>query len=284
MRHQLKRGLLWTLYAGLMVVAFLLLTFPYDQLQARILAEVSRNTGWTIAAGQWSLSWPAGLEWRDVSVVAPGAPQVRLDRVRVSLVPASVLQKHPSVTARIESGEGPEETRGYVIGHGTLRAWSKKPVLVRVTGTAERFDVGRLGLPGMKRGLLKGEFDQRWNEAGEGKWQLEFTDMQLESIPVGPAVLPLVRFSNLKARAQCRDSLCQIESFSGTGPDGTLSATGTLGPRNPAVASELAVAVTLTVSQEFAQRAAANGMAMALPGTPLSINLKGPVSNLQLGL
>ena len=283
MRNRIKRGLLWSLYACLMVVAFLLLTFPYDQLQARILAEVSRATGWTIVAEHWGLSWPAGLEWRDVSVAGPGAPQVRVDRIRVSLVPASVFQRHPSVTARIESGEGPEGSRGYMIGRGTLRGWSQ-PVLVRVTGTAERFDVGRLGLPGMKRGLLKGEFDQRWNETGEGKWQLEFTDMQLESIPVGPAVLPLVRFSNLKARAQCREGLCQIESFLGTGPDGTLSATGTLGPRNPALKSEVAVAVTLTVSQEFAQRSAASGMALALPGTPLSVNLKGPVSNLQLGL
>jgi len=42
--------------------------------------------------------------------------------------------------------------------------------------------------------------------------------------------------------------------------------------------------VTLTVSQEFAQRSAASGMALALPGTPLSVNLKGPVSNLQLAL
>ena len=283
MRNRLKRGLLWSVYACLMVVGFLLLTFPYDQLQARILAEASRSTGWTITAQHWGLFWPAGLEWRDVSVAAPGASQVRLDRVRLSLVPASVFQKRPSVTARIESGEGPEGSRGYMIGRGTLRGWSR-PTLVRVTGTAERFDVGKLGLPGMKRGLLKGEFDQAWNEAGEGKWQLEFTDMQLESLPIGPAVLPLVRFSNLKARAQCREGLCQIESFSGNGPDGTLSATGTLGPRNPALTSELAVAVTLTVTQEFAQRAAANGMALALPGTPFSVNLKGPVSNLQLGL
>ena len=283
MRTRLRIGLAWALYAGLMVATFVFLTFPYDQLQARVLAELSRTSGWTIAAEQWSLAWPLGLEWRDVSLTPPESPRVRVDRISLSLSPASVLQGRPSVTARVESGENSDSGRGYVAGRGTLRAWSQ-PVLVRLTGTAERFDVGRLGLPGMKRGLLKGEFDQRWNESGEGKWQMEFTDVQLESVPVGPAVLPLVRFSSLKGRAQCREGLCQVESFSGTGPDGTLSGNGTLGPRNPAVQSQLALTVTVTVSPEFAQRASANGMTLLSPGLPLTVNLKGPVSNLQLAL
>jgi len=284
MRTRFKTGLIWALYAGLMVVVFVLLTFPYEQLQARVLAELSRTSGWTIAAEQWALAWPLGLEWRDVNLTAPGSSRVRVDRVKLSLLPISVLQGRPSVTARVESGEGPEGGRGYVTGRGTLRGWSR-PVLVRLTGTAERFDVGRLGLPGMKRGLLKGEFDQRWNESGEGQWQMEFTDVQLESVPVGPSIVPLVRFSSLKGRVQCREGLCRIESFSGAGPDGTLSGSGTLGPRrNPAVQSELALSVTVTVSPEFAQRASANGMALASPGLSLTVNLRGPVSNLQLAL
>lgn len=283
MRIRLKTVLLWTLYAGLMVPIFVLLTFPYEQLQARLLAELSRISGWTIAAERWSLAWPLGLEWRDVSLTPPGSFPVRVDRVRLSLLPASVLQGRPSIAARIESGEGPDGGRGYVMGQGTLRGWSQ-PVLVRVTGTAERFDVGRLGLPGMKRGLLKGEFDQRWNESGEGKWQIEFTDVQLESIPLGPAVVPLVRFSNLKGRAFCREGLCQVESFYGTGPDGTLSGNGTLGPRIPALQSQVTMSVVLTASPEFAQRTSVNGMTLVSPGLPVTVNLKGPVSNLQLAL
>jgi len=283
MGSRLKRGLIWALYTGAMLVVFALLTFPYEQLQTRVLAELSRTSGWTIGAEKWALAWPFGLEWQGVNLSSPGSPSVKVDRVKLALVPSSLLQRHPSVMARVESGEGPEEGRGYLTGRGTLQGWSR-PILDRLTGTAERFDLGKLGLPGMKRGLLKGDFDQHLNGSGEGQWQVEFTDLQLESVPVGPAVVPLIRFASLKGRAQCREKLCRIESFTGTGPDGTLSGSGTLGPRQPAVQSELALAVTVTISPEFAQRAATNGMPFASPGLSLTVNLRGPVSNLQLAL
>lgn len=283
MGTRLKTAIIWTLYAGVMVVVFVLLTFPYEQFQARVLAELSRASGWSIVAEQWAPVWPFGLEWRGVNLAAPSSPPVRVDRVRVGLLPSSMLKRNPTVMARVESGDGPEGGRGYVTALGTLRGWSR-PVIVRMKGTAERFDVGKLGLPGMKHGLLKGEFDQQWNEAGEGQWQMELTDLQLESIPVGQAVVPLVRFSSLKGKVQCREQLCRIESFSGTGPDGTLSGSGTLGPRQPAVQSELTLAVTVTISSEFAQRASASGMPFAAAGLPLTVNLRGPVSNLQLAL
>jgi type II secretion system protein N len=283
MKTRLKTSMFMTLYVLLMVIVFLLVTFPYDKLQARILSDVSRMTGWTIVADKWTLAWPIGLEWRDVSLAA-GSSRAHLDRVLVTLRPASLLQGRPTFVGRIENGEGsPNGTPGYVMGSGTFRSWSQ-PALIRLTGMADRFDLGKLGLPIMKRGLLKGEFDQRWTEAGEGHWQVEFTDLQLETVPIGPATLPSLRFANLKGRAQCHEGLCRIESLAGTGPDGSLSASGTLGPRTPPVLSELALSLSVTVSPEFAQRASSSGMALAVPGLSLNVNLKGPVSNLQLAL
>lgn len=283
MKTRLKTSMLMTAYVLVMVGVFVLVTFPYDKLQARILSDLSRMSGWTIAAGKWTLAWPIGLEWHDVSLIS-GSSRAHLDRVLVTLRPVSLLQGHPTFVGRIENGEGsPNGSPGYVTGSGTFRSWSQ-PALMRLTGMADRFDIGKLGLPIMKRGLLKGEFDQRWNETGDGLWQVELTDVQLETVPIGPTTVPLVRFANLKGRVQCHEGLCRIESLAGAGPDGSLSASGTLGPRTPPVLSELALSLSVTVSPEFAQRASSSGMALAVPGLSLNVNLKGPVSNLQLAL
>jgi hypothetical protein len=54
--------------------------------------------------------------------------------------------------------------------------------------------------------------------------------------------------------------------------------------RNPLPQSDLTLSLTLIASAEFAQRASAAGFALASPGLPVNITLKGPVANLQLAL
>lgn len=293
-RKQIKSFMGWTLCGVALVMIFLVVTFPYDQLQARVLAELSRSSGLVMIADQWSLAWPLGLEWRELGLTGTDLPRVLVDRLQLSLLPGSLLEGRPSLAGRAEVGGGSAGQRGQVVSRATLSSWSR-PALSHLTGTIERLDLGKLGVPTLKRGLLRADFDQQWRalpgssgagqlQPADGQWQIELTEVQLESVPLGPAVLPSVGLASLKGRLLCRDGTCRIEMLEGRGPDGTLKGTGTLVIRHPLTQSDLTLSVTLIASPEFAQRASATGFALASPGLPVNITLKGPVANLQLAL
>jgi len=284
----------WTLCGVALVIVCVLATFPYEQLQARVLAELSRGSGLAVSAAQWSLAWPLGLEWRELALTGPHGPRLQVARLLISLLPGSLLEGRPSVAVKAEISGGANGPRGQLTSRGILRSWSR-PALVHLTGTLEQVDLGRLGVPALKRGLLRVELDQRWREpegpvsAGhvrptDGRWQVEVAEVQLEAVPLGPVTLPSVGLSTLKGRLECREAACRVELLEGRGPDGTLNGSGTLVLRTPLPQSELTLSVTIVVSPEFALRASAAGFALASPGLPINVTLKGPVSNLQLAL
>jgi type II secretion system protein N len=284
----------WALYCVALVILFLLLTFPYEQLQARVLAEMSRASGLTVNAAQWSLTWPAGLEWRDLVLTGNNIPPLQVARLLLSFRPGSLLEGRPAVTGKAEIRGDATEQRGRVTGRGTLWSWSR-PALSHLTATAERVDLGALKIPSLKRGLLRVELEQRWGEPvgplgaapsrpTDGRWQVEVTDVQLEQVPLGPAVVPSVGLSTLKGRLQCSEATCRIEMLEGRGPDGTLNGGGTLLIRSPLQRSEITLSVTIVASPEFAQRAAAAGFALVSPSQPMNVTVKGPISNLQVTL
>lgn len=293
-RGRLKAAIGWVLYAGAMLAVFLVITFPFDQLQARVLAELSRSSGLRISAERWSLAWPAGLAWHEVGLAGPDLPRVHLERFELSLLLASLLEGRPGVEGKADVGGGAGAQHGRILSRVTLTSWSQ-PVLARVAGTAERVDLAKLGVPSFKRGVLRAEFAQQWAGApdpasgslapsGEGQAQVELTGVALDSLPIGPVTIPSVEFSRLTVRLQCREASCRIEGLEGQGPDGTVSGTGMLALRSPLGASELTLALTVTVSPDFVRRALPAGFALASPGIPLKLTLLGPLSKLRVTL
>lgn len=286
----------WALYCLALVLLFFLLTFPYEQLQARALAELSRASGLAVTAEQWSLAWPAAIEWRNVVLSGPDMPRLQLGRLWLSLRPGSLLEGRPTVAAKAELRGGGSEPAGRLTGQGTLWGWAK-PGLSHLAATVERVDVGELKLPAVKRGVLRAEIDQRWSKpagpAGletvqplpsEGRWQVEVTDVQLEPVPIGPMVVPSAGLATLKGRLHCSEMTCRIEALEGRGPDGTVNGGGTLLLRAPLRQSELTLSVAIVMSSEYAQRAVAGGFSLATPGVPMNLTLRGPLSNLQVAL
>jgi type II secretion system protein N len=284
----------WALYCLALVVLFFLLTFPYEQLQARVLAELSRASGVAVTAERWSLAWPAGIEWRNVVLTGPDIPRLQLGRFLLSLRPGSLLEGRPILAAKAELRGSGSEPAGRLTGKGTLRSWSR-PALSHLTASVERVDLRELKLPALSRGLLRVEVDQQWTKpAGpvggasvqptDGRWLVEVTDVQLEPVPVGPVVVPSVGLSSLTGRLRCSEVTCRIETLEGHGSDGTLNGGGTLLLRSPLPQSELTLSVAVVMSPEYAQRAAVAGLALATPNVPINVTLRGPILNLQVAL
>jgi type II secretion system protein N len=279
----------WLLYAASMVVVFFMITFPYDQLQARLLADVSRRTGLEIMAEGWQLAWPVGFVWNGVSLIAPGWPRLGADRVQVTVEPLSLLKGRPILEGTAKLSSGPDGQGGLIKGRLALDSWSFGGP-AHVNGSIERLALAGLAVPMVRQGTMQAEFDQRWRDpssavgilGGEGTWQVEAEGLVLEQVPMGPLLLPSLTASRLKGRLKCKDGACRIETLQGEGPDGTISGEGMLTLKAPLSESALMLSLSVTIAEALKQRFPAAGLVPVSPGTPLKVTLTGPLSRLQI--
>ncbi len=285
---QIKRSAGWTVALGGLVTFFLLITFPYDALQARILAEVSGLTGTDITANQWEINWPFSLVWRGVSLVAGEDMRMRMDELRVTFDAASVLTGRLAANM-VASLYGDAPSGG---GHATIRvtmdSWSGTGPL-SVSGRIEHLPLSVLNLPAVRHGHLNVDFTQRWegtSSAGgaavlEGTWTIDVADVLIEQIVSGQMRLPPITLAHAKMTVQCRAAVCQIQELTGDGTDGFVHGDGQVTLRRPFRNSTLALSVSVTPSPAFAQRATALGLPLAAAGIPMRVSVEGSIAHPQ---
>ena len=80
-----KGPLGWGLASVACFIIFLLLTFPYGPLQNRLLTELNRASGWEVRAGDWSVGFPAAIEWRDLVFAGPASEAIPVEAVRATV-------------------------------------------------------------------------------------------------------------------------------------------------------------------------------------------------------
>ncbi len=285
-----RAALGWALYTIAALGVFLALTFPYAQLQARLLDEMARSTGLEVRADRWEPLLPLGIAWRDVSATAPGLPRFGADLVSVHTELWSLVQG-PAILHGQMRIQGPQGAGGLITGRLALDRRSPQGP-GRLTGSVEQLHLPALSLPLIKQGTLRGTFDQRWTQLaspseflrGQGDWQAEVSGLDLEQVPIGPLTLPSVTFTNLKARLHCQDGTCRIEGLQGDGPDGTVSGEGVLTVREPLSDSRLILSLSLTVAETYKRRVPVAALIQGPPGAPVKVTLTGPLTRLQATL
>lgn len=285
-----RAALGWALYTIAALGVFLALTFPYAQLQARLLDEVARGTGLEVRADRWEPVWPLGIAWSDVSATAPGLPRFGADLVSVHTEIWSLVQGPAILHGQIRL-PGPQGAGGLITGRLLLNRWSPQGP-GRLTGSVEQLNLPALSLPLIKQGTLRGTFDQRWTQLaspseflrGQGDWQAEVKGLDLEHVPIGPLTLPSVTFTSLKARLQCQDGTCRIEGLQGDGPDGTVSGEGVLTVLEPLSDSRLILSLSLIVAEAYKRRVPVAALLQGPPGAPVKVTLTGPLTRLQATL
>lgn len=281
----------WGLYVVAMAGVFLVLTFPYDALHANLLLHLDRRTGGEVRAERWYLRWPAGIAWDHLSFAAPGLPRLQADQLQLDLSLMSLLQGTPVLEGTARLVEGDEGTDGLIRTRLLFNSWSLNGP-AQVTGTVEQLDLSKLPLTGVKKGILKSQFEQRWSDfsnrdrflAGDGTWQMELTGVTLEQMRFGPLALPPLTLSSLTGKLDCQAGTCRIQTVKGEGPDGAFSGEGTLIPREPAANSQLTLTVSLTLADALRQRLNLPIFQPGMPAIPLRVTISGPLSNLQVSL
>lgn len=282
---------LWTCFVILVGGVALLVTFPYDLLQARILAFLAARSGWGITAEQWSLAWPPGFRWHQVTLTPPGSQPIQAEAFQLTVSPDLFLKAVPGSDVRLILRGTTEHPGGELRCRLTLGTWSEHGS-AHLIGTLVEADITHWGIPHATGGLAQASFEHSWNDVssqsaflqGEGTWRLAVSQLSVDLVHIGSLTLPGIAVSKLNARLHCKDGGCPIEELGGEGPDGSLTGEGLLAPRLPVETSTLTMWLSVTAGDGLAKRLDPSLLQIVQPGTAFKVTLNGPVTQLRATL
>jgi type II secretion system protein N len=287
----LKGPLGWVLASVACFILFLFLTFPYGPLQNRLLTELNRATGWEVRAADWSVGFPAGLEWHDVVLAGPAIGAIPLEDVRATIGVFEAILGRLVLDYAVQLPGGTQGGAGRATGSLTTASWQLRgPVAVK--GHLQQMNLATVLKPYVTSGMIQGDFAHRWDSAqgsnaaikGEGTVKLEIKDLVIDRIPSGSQSMPSLTFGRIQAALTCRDAACDVTELKGDGVDGSFRVQGHVTLQQPLQQSLLDLAVTVVPGAGFAQKAASYSLPPFQPGTQLTFKLVGPIMNARVAL
>lgn len=285
-----RRGPLAWIAVGLGTFGFgLIATFPYDALQMRLASELNRATGITIRAAAWSIAWPMGVTWQQVSLNMPEWDPIELALLQANIGLFQALGGTLALDVTIRPDTAPSAGQARIsLSAPSLTArgpWS-------ATGQLQHVDASRFLARYVSRGTIDGEFVHRTgsnhplsqNIGGEGTWKAEATDVAIDRIPLGNGRTLSLTLAKIFVGLECRDSTCRVTTLNGEGVDGSFTGEGTLTIQNPLRNSQLALTLTLVPGTGFAAKAPALGLPPLPVGSPLTVKIVGPLAQPRITL
>jgi type II secretion system protein N len=281
----------WGLTSVTCFVAFLFLTFPYGPLQNRLLTELNRASGWEVRAADWSVGFPAAIEWRDVVLAGPTIGAIPIEAVRTTIGVFQALFGRLVIDYAIELPGAAQAGTGRATGSLMTPSWSLRgPIAVK--GHLQQMDLATVLKPYVSRGTVQGDFVHRWDAAqgaqavlnGEGTVKVEIKDLFVERVTAGTSSSPSFTFNRIQAAIACRDGACDVTELKGDGVDGSFTAQGRMTLRKPLHQSLLDLTITVIPGPGFAQKAASLSLPPFQSGAPLTFKLVGPITNARVAL
>jgi type II secretion system protein N len=287
----LKGPLGWILASLACFIVFLFLTFPYGPLQNRLLTELNRATGWDVRATDWSVGFPAGIEWHDVVLAGPAMGTIPIKDVRATIGVFEAILGQLVLDYMIQLPGGTQGGAGRATGSLKTASWQLRgPVAVK--GHLQQMDLAAVLKPYVASGMIQGDFTHRWDGArgsnaalkGEGTMKIEIKDFVIDQIPSGTRSMPSLTFGRIQAALTCRDAVCDVTELKGDGVDGSFSVQGHMTLQHPLPQSLLDLTVTVVPGAGFVQKAASFSLPPFQPGTQFTFKLVGPIMNARVAL
>ncbi|MEO6306846.1 MAG: type II secretion system protein GspN [Nitrospiraceae bacterium] len=286
-----KGPLGWGLASLACFIVFLFLTFPYGPLQNRLLTELNRASGWEVRAADWSVGFPAAIEWRDLVLTGPTIGTIPVEAARAAIGVFQAILGQLVVDYAIQLPGAAPTGVGRATGSLTAALWSLGGPIV-VKGRLQELDLASVLKPYVSRGTVQGDFMHRWNNAqgaqaalkGEGTVKLDIKDLVVERIGAGTSANSSLTLGHIQAAIACHDSACDVIELKGDGVDGSFTAQGRVALRQPLQQSLLDLTVTVIPGAGFAQKAANLSLPPFQPGTPLTFKLVGPIMSARVAL
>ena len=288
---KLKGPLGWGLATLAGFILSLLLTFPYGPLQNRLLAEFHQTSGWEMRAADWSVGFPASIEWRDVVLAGPTMGAIPLETVRTTIGVFQALFGHLVIDYVVQLPGAAPVGAGRATGSLTAGSWGLRgPASVK--GHLQQMDLAAVLKPYVSRGTAQGDFMHRWENTqdataalkGDGTVKMEIKDLVVDRVAAGSAAMLSLTLGRIQASIACHDGVCDVTELKGDGVDGSFTAQGHVTLRQPLQQSILDLTVTVIPGPGFAQKAASLSLPPFQPGAPLTFKLAGPIMNARVAL
>ena len=286
-----KGPLGWGLASVASFIVFLFLTFPYGPLQNRLLTELNRASGWEVRAGDWSVGFPAAIEWRDLVFAGPASETIPVETVRATVGVFQAILGQMVIDYAVQLPGVAQPGAGRATGSVSAASWSfEGPVAVK--GRLQDMDLTKVLRPYVSRGTVQGDFMHRWDNAqgvdaalkGEGTVKVEIKDLVVEPMVAGTSATSSIALGRIQTSLACRDASCDVTELKGDGEDGSFTVQGRVALRQPLQQSLLDLTVTVIPGAGFAQKAARLSLPPLQPGTPLTFKLVGPIMNARVAL
>lgn len=281
---KLKGPLGWGLASLACFIVFLFLTFPYGPLQSRLLTELHRASGWEVRAADWSVGFPAAIEWHDLVLTGPTIGTIPVEAVQATFGVLQAMLGQLVVDYAIQLPGVAQAGMGRATGSLTAASWSLVGSIA-IKGRLQELDLVTVLKPYVSRGIIQGDFMHRWDNAqgaqavlkGEGTVKIEIKDLVVERIAAGVSANSSLALGHIQAAIACRDGACDVTELKGDGVDGSFTAQGRVALRQPLQQSLLDLTVTVVPGTGFAQKAASLSLPPFQPGIPLTFKLVGPI-------
>ena len=285
-----KEMLAWIAAGVCLLPLCLIATFPYTALHLRLLAEVHRTTGMEVRVTDWTVGFPLGFEWRNVTFAQPdwGAIQLAFLQANVEIVKALGGKFGLDITGQID-----EEATTAGLARVTFTASSFSltgPVMIK--GQLQQIDLSKLFRRYVSHGVLNGNFSHRVDLSqatggmvkGDGTWKAEVRDLAVEQIPVGNGQTLSLAFSKISAGLVCQDVICDVTELKGEGIDGSFTGEGQITIQEPMRNSQLALTITAVPGAGFVSKAATLGIPPVPPGVPMTVRIIGTLAQARIAL
>lgn len=285
-----KEILAWTAAGLCIFVLCLLATFPYDTLQTRLVSELNRATGIDVRIADWSVDWPLGVEWRQVTLSKPDWAPIQLAVLQADVGLLKALSGGLGLDVVIQLDETSSTTG---LAKATLAASSfslGEPV--SVTGRLQQIDLSRVLHRYVTHGVLNGNFSHRIDSGrpatgvikGEGTWKADATDLTIDQIPLGNGRTVSLAFTKLSAGLACHDTVCEVTELKGDGIDGSFTGEGTITLQQPILNSQLALTMTIVPGAGLASKANTLGLPPLPAGSSITVKIVGPLAQARIAL
>lgn len=262
----------YALFAMAATAVFVALWFPYDRLQAVLLAELSRQTHARLTVSSGGFVFPAGVSWRGVRIHPLDGPEVLIDalRVRVALLPL--------IRRVIDADVTWEAYGGRARGSWVLRR-DANGTRSEVDQIGQGFDLSRLPMmpAGNWRGVIRVDLNGQWTNqawwAGDGSGSIEVADLRADGLSVGGFPVNGIVFDTVSGQIRLKGGTLTLQRLAARGALGAVSGSGTVLMRMPWTESVVNLALSLSPAPGAAAKVP--WLALAGTGSPMTVQIAG---------
>jgi type II secretion system protein N len=276
LQQRLLKLVVFPLFYILCFLLFVRLTFPYETLRRRVLAEFNgRSSEKRLEIASMSGSWLFGLEAEGVKLSEPGVAEgdeparplvLEVERVAVSASPFAALFGGTDVSFDADIGGGEVEGR-----------FRQNEAEAELEVRGEGVDISGLTLLGKSVGLplggtLGGQvrllLPERKTTKATGSFDLTISGLSVgdgKAKVRGTIALPKLEAGDLTLKAEVTDGRMDVSEFGASGRDLRLESSGKVRLREPFDRSTLDLDVAFTFKEAYVTR---NDLTRSIFGSP----------------